>query len=235
MTQEPVSQTVGIPKISSTPLPVNPRLLTFLFPPISESELIAFSIPIVFLILENSARLLSSLLEGLIRFDIGGVIPLAFFILIGLFMTWRLIIHSLTSKPMDIDEKKIFSDVYYIILFILTVTSIMDTIFDPLTSWFSYFERTVQIYILIRCFVIKAIMEKLAKNNRQFLYAQRITDVQITRMELIATLVTASLTYFYMRITDHNLVSTIMFTYIYTSLLISTYRNIRDRIISRFA
>jgi hypothetical protein len=204
MTHVPISPTNEIVKKSSTPLPVNPRLLFFLFPLISESDLIAFACPLLLIILENFYNIFSSLIDGLLSFDISKLFSVAFGIITFYYIIWRLIVNAFSSKPMDTDEKRIFSNIYYVILTVLTVASLMKRMYVPLASWMDYFEITSLIYVLIRCLAVNAVIEKLAKKHMQFIYSQRITNIQITKMELIAAVITSFFIYLYMRITKHD-------------------------------
>lgn len=205
------------------------RIKDFIFGSISEMELTAFFLVILFPIIEYREGIFDFFEEVLS--DAIAISNTAFIIytflcsmipiyLIFLFAT--IAYNALKHRDMSLKEKRLLSVLFYLLFPFIIIFSLFEI---PASSALNIIELIGIVFLAVRMIALLILLFIFSKMNKEHLYVERLSNKQITKFELML-IVALSITAYISLGKDHGVFSTISLTYFYTILIISSFRSL---------
>jgi len=206
------------------------NLKNTIFPPFSEMELLTFFYLFLMLFIQYRVKVVDYLIASFIDLKATEstasllIVTLLFFTLltVGLYLLLRLGYMAITKSSIGNRHKIIYAYLYYLLLSFSTIISLLEIYSVRGTS---NLELLVLLYLFFKNFGILWVTLALAKLDQDHIYANQMSNQQLTITETILVVVLSTVIYLMLN-ESYAAFSTVTFTFFYVTTLMLIYRRL---------
>lgn len=204
------------------------KVKEIILPHFSELEIITLFSTLILLLIEQRNAVINYLISELkisivTSNDLIFLFILIAFIFLSIIILFKIIRNAVQQKTMGYTDKKLFSTLYYSILSVITFSATMELISGFDQNLIKFAEFLFILYTLGRSFCTLFYTYLLKKAELEHVYASRMTDEQISTLELLLIIIFSPIIFIWLRY-SHSIVSTLSLSYFYIITLIMIYR-----------
>lgn len=215
------------------------------FPPFSELELLA----LFYLLLLTGYRFREAILEITLEFVSYQMKSTDFQVLLGgisllvilLYTFYRLGSLGMTQKPMSQEEKRYFTNYYYLLISAFTFYSVCGELLDfRLEKFFFNLNNLILYFVLLRSiftFVITFLTygwahrstSRFAQKLNNFYYS-RVLTVQANKLQIVLLLF-FGVVFFNFWVSSYSVAKTIILSYFYTTTILQLFNSYKGKLL----
>lgn len=216
---------------------IKTSLHNFLFPKFSELELVTLLFVLLLVFIEHSYQGVTSIIisyrQAWNEFDIKGLLGYTIALLYILFIFAKAAEHALSTKKMTMSDKEILAMVFYLLLSGVTLISLWGTQFTRIDSFINTAESFIAVFIMARSFLSMFAVAHFSKKNKEVVYTSQLSDEQVSKKELISTIIILILLYSFLR-RDNGVALSVVLTYFYATSVVIFYRQNSEKVMKFF-
>lgn len=216
---------------------IKTSLLNFLFPKFSELELVTLLFILLLFIIEHSYQgvtfIIISYKQAWNEFDIKGLLSYTIVLLYILFIFAKAAEHALSTKKMITKDKETLVMVFYLLLSGVTLISLWGTQITRADSFINTVENFIAVFIMARSFLSMFAVAHFSKKDKEVVYTDQLSDEQVSKKELISTIIVSILLYSFLR-RDNGVALSVVLTYFYATSVVIFFRQNSERVMRFF-